>query len=290
MADPNYGKITDERVAKLKSRIGLDLDPNNYLPLDPEVKKNWKPQSTGFIHVLGEDTSRHFTNGYGDDNPLYCDPDYAKGTRWGKLVAAPTIIWAFNGDLDPPGTLKPEIEAQLKGDPLRGVGELQADVTYEWYRPIMEGDRIYTKRAFVGLAEKTSTWGGRAVHSTRSTVGFNQNREITHLLRGMWIRGERRPVSEVKEPQPKPEPYTDEQLAEIDACYAAELSTRRGAEVRYWEDVQVGDEMPTLVKGPIRITDLILFHAGFGQSFPTYAHRIAYETRKSTPGLYTRNP
>ena len=44
-----------------------------------------------------------------------------------------------------------------------------------------------------------------------------------------------------------------------------------------------------MVKGPIRVTDLILFHAGFGQSFPTYAHRLAYETRKKTPGLYTRN-
>jgi hypothetical protein len=44
-----------------------------------------------------------------------------------------------------------------------------------------------------------------------------------------------------------------------------------------------------MVKGPIRVTDLILFHAGFGQSFPTYAHRLAYETRQSTPGLYTRN-
>jgi acyl dehydratase len=289
MADPNYGKITDDRVDKLRARIGLDIDPDNFLPLDPEVAKAWKPKSTGFIHQLSGDTSRHFTNGYGDDNPLYCDPEYGAGTRWGAMLAAPTIIWAFNGDIDPPRKLKPEIEAQLKGDPLRGVGELQADVTYEWYKPIREGDRIYSARAFTGLADKTSAWGGRAVHVTRSTVGVNQDREITHLLRGMWIRGERRPVSEVKDPQPAPEPYTDEQLAEIDACYASELSTRRGATPRYWEDVEVGEELPRLVKGPIRITDLILFHAGFGQSFPTYAHRIAYNTRQSTPGLYTRN-
>jgi len=67
------------------------------------------------------------------------------------------------------------------------------------------------------------------------------------------------------------------------------LSTRRGAEPRYWEDVEVGEPLPRLVKGPIRVTDLILFHAGFGQSFPTYAHRLAYDTRQSTPGLYTRN-
>ncbi len=289
MPDPDYGKITDERVEAVRSRIGLDLDPDNYLPLDPEVVKNWKPRSTGFIHEIGADTNRHFVNGYGDTNPLYCDPEYAKNTVWGKLIAAPTMIWTLNGDLDPPRKLKPEVAAQLKGDPLRGVGELQADVTYEFYRPMMLGDRIYTKRAFVGLAHKRSSWGGRAVHVTRSTVGFNQDRQITHLLRGMWIRGERRPVSEVKEPQPPPEAYTDEYLAEIDECYANELSTQRGATPRYWEDVEVGEDLPRLVKGPIRVTDLILFHAGFGQSFPTFAHRIAYDTRKSTPGLYTKN-
>ncbi|MBV9510114.1 MAG: MaoC family dehydratase N-terminal domain-containing protein [Caulobacteraceae bacterium] len=289
MPDENYGKITDERVNALRTRIGLDIDPDNYEPVAPEVAAKWKPKSYGFIHQLSPDTSRHFVNGYGDDNPLYCDPDYAAETRWGKLIAAPTIIWSVGGDLDPPRKLKPEIAAQLKGDPLRGVGELQADVTYEWYKPIFDGDRIYTQRAFTGLADKRSSWGGRAVHVTRSTVGLNQNREITHLLRGMWIRGERCPVSEVKDPQPPPEAYTDEQLAEIDACYAAELSTRRGAEPRYWEDVEVGDPLPKLVKGPIRITDFILFHAGFGQSFPTYAHRIAYQTRQSTPGLYSRN-
>ena len=289
MPDPDYGRITDERVSAMRARIGLDLDSNSYLPLDPEVEKGWKPLSTGFIHELSGDTARHFVNGYGDNNPLYSDPEYGKTSRWGRLIAAPTITWAFSGELDPPQTLKPEVAKELRGDPLRGIGELQADVTYEWYRPIGLGDRIYNKRAYVGLTDKRSSWGGRAVHLTRSNVGVNQDRQITHLVRGMWIRGERRPVSEVREPQPAPEEYTDEQIAEIDACYANELSTRRGAVPRYFEDVQIGDELPRIVKGPIRVTDLILFHAGYGQSFPTYAHRLAYETRQRTPGLYTRN-
>jgi acyl dehydratase len=289
MADPDYGKITDERVDALRSRLGLDLEPDNYLPIPPEVRESWRPTSTGFNVEVSIDTSRHFVNGYGDDNPLYCDPDYAEKTRWGTLIAAPTMFWTFHGDLDPPGELKPEIARELRGDPLRGVGSLQADVSYDFFRPMKRGDRIYRKRAKTGVAEKRSSWGGRAVHETSSFVSYNQRREVLTLMRGMWIRAERRPVSEVKEPQPAPEPYSDEALAEIDECYANEVSTRRGAEPRYWEDVEVGDTLPRLVKGPIRVTDLILFHAGFGQAFPTFAHRLAYETRKSTPGLYTRN-
>ena len=289
MPDPDYGKITDERVAELRSRLGLDLEPDNFEPIPDEVRERWRPKSTGFNVEVSIDTSRHFVNGYGDDNPLYCDADYAAETRWGGLIAAPTLFWTFHGDLEPVPKLKPEIARKLRGDPLRGVGSLQADVCYDFYRPMKLRDRIYRAAAKTGIADKRSSWGGRAVHETTSFVSYNQDAEIVTVLRGTWIRAERRPVAEVKEPQPKPEPYTEEQLAEIDACYANEVKTRRGAETRYWEDVEIGDEMPQMVKGPIRVTDLILFHAGFGQSFPTFAHRLAYETRQSTPGLYTKN-
>lgn len=287
MPDPDYGKITDARVAEYISRIGLDLRDDSYLPLDPEVAKSFKPRTTNFNHQVGPDVVRHFVNGYGDDNPLYCDPEYAKTTRWGTLVAPPTFIWTLGGEDEPPRTMKPEVAARLKGDPLRGVGDLQSDLRYEFFRPLRDGDRIYSKRAMTGAVEKRSSWGGRAIHSTRSFVTRNQDGEIVHMQRGMWIRAERKPIAEIKDPQPAPEPYTDEQLAEIDAAYANE--TRRGGEPRYWEDVTVGEELPVHVKGPIRLTDMILFHAGFGQSFPTYAHKLAYRTRKSTPGLYTRN-
>ncbi len=47
MPDPDYGKITDERVAALKARLGLDLDPKNYLPIPDEVHESWRPRSTG---------------------------------------------------------------------------------------------------------------------------------------------------------------------------------------------------------------------------------------------------
>jgi acyl dehydratase len=287
--DPDYGKITDARVAALKARLGLDLDPDNYLPVSDEVRANWRPRSTGFNVEVSIDTSRHFVNGYGDTNPLYCDPEYAAKTRWGTLIAAPTMFWTFHGDLDPVPKLKPEIARKMEGDPLRGVGSLQADLRYDFYRPMKLGDRIYRAAAKTGIADKRSSWGGRAVHETTSFISYNHDREVVAVVRGTWIRAERRPVSEVKEPQPAPEPYTDEQLAEIDACYAHELETRRGATPRHFEDVNPGEELPRMVKGPIRVTDLILFHAGFGQSFPTFAHRIAYETRKSTPGLYSRN-
>ena len=40
---------------------------------------------------LDEFAIKEFTYLYGDDNPLYTDPDYAKDTRYGCLIAPPTI-------------------------------------------------------------------------------------------------------------------------------------------------------------------------------------------------------
>ncbi len=287
MPDPDFGKITDEKVAQLKARIGLTVDPDNYLPLDPEVVKSWKPKSTGYNHEVTADGVRHFVHGHGDDNPLYCDPEYAQTTRWGTLIGSPTFSQTMSGTLDPQRQLKPEIAAKLKGDPLRGVGDLQSELHYEFYRPLRLGDRVYTEGAAIGVQDKRSSWGGRAVHNFSARVAQNRDREVTHHTRVRMIRAERRPASEVMEQQAPPDPYTPEQLAEIDAAYAAE--TRRGDKPRYWEDVEVGEELPVMVKGPLRVTEIILYHGGFGQGFPTFAHKLAYQTRMRTPGLYSPN-
>jgi acyl dehydratase len=225
----------------------------------------------------------------GNDNPLYFDDDYAAATRWEGAIAPPLFTWTVGESDDPPDMEpSPEYQALMKGDPIRGTGALQADLQYEFFRPIRLGDRIYKRRAPIGIHDKTSTWGGRAIHEWRGVVTRNDRGEITHLEKGMWIRAERKPVKEVKVPQAAPEPYSAEQLAEIDACYAT--ASRRGSELRYWEDVAIGDEVPTRVKGPLRVTDLIVWHIGWGMQFPTHAFDIAYRTRQSTPGLYTPSP
>ena len=56
--------------------------------------------------------------------------------------------------------------------------------------------------------------------------------------------------------------YTDDEIAAIEAQYAAERP--RGAEPRWWEDVAEGDEVGPLVKGPLTVTDMICWHVGMG--------------------------
>ncbi|GAA3525243.1 MaoC family dehydratase N-terminal domain-containing protein [Aeromicrobium panaciterrae] len=302
MSDSEFGRITDEKVSRLRERIGINLHSENFEEpdVDPAI---WSARPTGFNHEVTADGIRHFVHGYGDDNPLYCDESYALGSNWDGLVAPPTFVWSmylspqhdettFGGADEPPRRLVPALGERIKGDPLRGTGMLQSHVGYEFYRPLRIGDRLFAKRTLLGVSEKESSWGGRTVHVTFGVVTWNQRRELVHFQRGTWIRAERRPLEAGRGEsdrvvQPAADPYTEEQLAEIDAAYASER--RRGAEPRFWEDVEIGEELPLRVKGPLRVTDVILWHAGFGQAFHTYAFRLSYERRMLSPGLYSPN-
>lgn len=77
-------------------------------------------------------------------------------------------------------------------------------------------------------------------------------------------------------------------MDEIDKVY--ETETIRGAEPRYWEDVEVGDELPTIVRGPLTQTDIIVWHIGWGmQLTPPGAFRESWKIRRKVPGMFTPN-
>ncbi len=269
--DRTYGVLTDEGIARLRRKIGI----------------HQKQPTTPHNYEVTWDGTRHFGFGCGDDNPLWCDPDYAKATRWGGLIAPPLFFWTM-GEADQP-PLSAEQKELLKGDPLAGLGAYQAVMEYEWWRPLTTGDRLRVRRVLLGVTVKEkSEFSGRSVHETRGFVYRNQNDELHAIQRGTWVRAERHASAKKKKEYDLPKPYTREQLDEIDACYEAEK--RRGAEPRYWEDVQVGDELPTIVRGPLRTSDLIVWHLGWGmQLTPPGAFRLSYLIRKKVPGMFTPN-
>jgi acyl dehydratase len=265
--------LTDEKIERARRRTGIPM-PRANPPHNYEV--TW-------------DAVRHFAYGYGDDNPLYCDPDYGKRTRWGGLIAPPTFLYTMGENAAPP--LTPEQKELMRGDPFAGLGSYQAMMEFEWWRPLMLGDRLYAYRTQVGVQVKKSEFGGRTAHVTIDFIYKNQRDELVAIQRGTWINAERQATRERGERRPQPiqtEPYTAEQLAAIDAAYEAE--TRRGAEPRYWEDVVVGEELPPKVKGPLKTTNIIIWHVGWGmQLTPPGNFRLEYLVRKKAPGLYPPN-
>jgi acyl dehydratase len=270
-SDPTYGKLTDESFLRSRARVGVPIR----LPNPPHN------------FAVSLDGVRHFAYGYGDDNPLYCDDDYAKGTRWGGLIAPPAFLYTMGEDASPRPT-PPENKAVLKGDPFAGLGSYQAVMAFEWWRPLSLGDRLRCLRAQVGVADKRSEMGGRSAHVTHDFIYADQGGQPTAIRRGTWVNTERTASKERAKPQAVAEPYTPDQLAEIDAAYAAE--TRRGAETRWFEDVEVGDVIEPKVKGPLTTTDMVVWHLGWGmQLTPPGSFRLAWKIRQKAPGLYPPN-
>ena len=239
----------------------------------------------------GTDAFRHVAEAFGDDNPLWCDPSYGPRTVWGGPVASPNM----NGGDTLIGEneiveLDPETRALLKGDPLKGAHAYYSGSFREWWSPLRPGMRVTRRNALVGVHDKSSEFADRSVHEWTAEVFAASDHLLSAQFR-LMIRTDRTGVEnkgdQGKYSKIEIEPYTDEQIAEIDAEYAAEPSRRRGAQPRFWEDVEEGDEVSPIVKGPMRVTDMVVWHTGMGMGlYGVKALRLAYEQRQKMPGFF----
>lgn len=265
------GAITDEGVARLRARIGV-AEPH---PAPPHYRR------------ATEDTFRIVANAYGDDNPLWCDPAHAAASRWGGPIAPPVLV---GGDTlvgeDEVTSLDPDTKALLKGDPLRGVHAFYAASSREWWAPLRPGRRVFRRNALVAALDKRSEFAERAVHEWTAQVFRDEDGAVLAGQYRNMIRTERTKSREKKKYDAVViEPWTAEALAEIDAQYAAEAP--RGAEPRLWEDVQEGDSIGRLVKGPLTVTDMVCWHVGMGMGLYAVAPlRLGWRNRQRIPKFY----
>jgi acyl dehydratase len=233
-----------------------------------------------------EDTFRIVAMSHGDDNPLWCDPDYAKASRWVGSIAPPALV---GGDTligeDEVTSLDEKTRALLKGDPLRGVHAFYSASEREWWAPLRPGKRVFRRNALVGVLDKHSEFADRAVHEWTAQVFRDDESVLSAQYRNM-IRTERSKArSKKKYDSVAIEPWTPEALAKIDAAYATEGP--RGAEPRFWEDVNEGDELPRLVKGPLTVTDMVCWHVGMGMGLYGVAPlRLGWRNRQRIPRFY----
>jgi acyl dehydratase len=265
------GRITDDGVAALRARIGK---PQVY-PAPPHFRRP------------GTDAFRHVAWAYGDDNPLWSDPDYAAASCWAGPLAPPPMI---GGDslIGEDALTSEELAAQheLKGDPLRGVHAFYAASEREWWAPLRTNQRIQRRTALVGVLDKPSEFGGRGIQEWTAQAFQTESGALLGAQYRMMYRAEREKSREKKKYDAVAiEPWTDERLAEVDTGYASERP--RGAEPRWWEDVAVGDTIGPLVKGPLTVTDMVCWHVGMGMGMYNVAPlRLGYANRQRVPRFY----
>lgn len=264
--------ITDDDIERQRKLLGFDQ----------------AAKAREYNQVATEDNIRNFAHGCGNDNPLHCDPDYAKKTRWGGLIAPGMMAGIINKPMlgDP---VPDEIKA-LRKSLFKGVHVFVSGSTWDFYRPIYPGDTIYSFNGDETCEVKQSEFAGRSVISTRRDVKLNQRGEVVSVYRILRVMTERKTAAKKgKYSAIEPATYTDDDIAKIDAVYAEEKV--QGASKRYFEDVAEGDALGTQAKGPLTVTDVICFHSG-GYGFVPYAPtvgRLAHKNRKRIAAFYVKN-
>ena len=250
----------DAAVAQLRCRLGQEVTgPPPYLT-----------EAT-------RDAIRHWAEAIGDDNPLWRDAAYARTTRWGTMLAPPTMLYAFD-----------RLSIGYRGG-LPGVHAMFGGTNWTFYHPTRLGDRVRVKVIFKDLIERPSTFAGRAWQQISAITFTNQDGLLLAASEAWGMRTERaaaaaRTAARQDTRSLTPATYTAAQIHTIMERYAHEA--RRGPTPRYWEDVPVGETLQPLLKGPYTVTTAIAFEQAWGGLFiRAHGPWYAYVRRHPAAGL-----
>ncbi len=258
-----FARITEPGLEKLRRRIGVVIER----PPEP-----WCYEAT-------RDNIRHYAHGIGDDNPLWCDPDYAETTRYGGIIAPPSFLFACSRI----------ISGYVGG--LAGVHAMWAGADWTWHRPIRRNETIATEAWLKQLIERDTRFSGRAVQQIYHVDFYGDDGDLVAGADSWCFRTDRDQAREqgtkydALKAQP-PKRYSEAELVEIYRNYAEEEV--RGGTPRYFDEVAVGDKLPTMVKGPMTVTGFIAYAQGWGGLY-IRANKLAWQQIHNHPGLGVKN-
>jgi acyl dehydratase len=248
MAKSEQDKLIDAWVDKQNQRRGEIVIPRvGEYPPQPEC---W--YGTMLNEWVTTDTIRHFADAMGDKNLLWRSHDYARGTRWGGIIAPPTItdtiVQPYAGRmaedpdilnfdswfLVPNGSVREMHQVVRPGDRFRVIQTYLGMTELE--EPIRENCREFddaARRTIINQREEIV-----AIHDRHMSVVINYALDDDHPY---WPKRQRRRL-------------TDEERDSIQRGY--EENSIRGNKTLYWEDVVVGEELKPLIVGPLSVYDI----------------------------------
>jgi len=198
-------------------------------------------------HEASWDAIRHYAWGIGDDNPLYCDPDYAKGTRWGGLIAPPTFFFGIWDAVVAPGL--PDVQWFYSG------------IDAEFFKPIRRNDAIVAKADYVDAQAVSGKTVSNMLVQTGDVRYINQEGEVVTRVQSHCFRVGRTSAEGGLKYAPRAKHvYSSAELEKIVSAQVNEY--RRAAEVLYWDDVNADTLLPGTVRGPINQQDMTAYYCG----------------------------
>ncbi len=147
-----------------------------------------------------------FARSVADDNQIYYDENYAKGTEVGHIIAPPTFAQS-SAQFDPNYFLRPKTgqawfgsgkePTGVKREPASGGGGggggggLHAEQHFEYHRHIKPGDILKATQLPGKTWEKEGKRSGKLVFTETVTEYRDQHGELVITARGVGVRTER---------------------------------------------------------------------------------------------------
>ncbi len=249
-----FASVSDEHVKQLRSMIGLPIRSDR-----PHVTQ------------LNPDAIRHYALGIGDRNPLWIDANYA--ARRGRVQAAPPSALL---------AMDKVFSGYVTG--LAGIHAMYAGATFQFERPLQVGDQLTGSATLKDLIERPSRFAGRSWQQIYQVPFHDQNGDLVCMGHSYCFRIERDSARQAKKYQEIRVEWSPEQIAEIAQRYQDEEARRRGEQTRYVEEVNVGDRLPQITKGPYTATTAIAYLLGWGGLY-VRAHGDAFDLFARHPAL-----
>ncbi|MDP6511556.1 MAG: MaoC family dehydratase N-terminal domain-containing protein [Dehalococcoidia bacterium] len=213
--------ITEESIADADRRIGMD----------------WR--SSRVTIEITRDNINDFCNYMGSSNPLFLDEEYARKTRWGGFIAPPAMVGTA---IIAPG--------------MRGVQWIYAGTEWEFFQVMRPGDIIVMRGRYLGGVQKKGAAVSQWYMQKGETICTNQRGELVARAQVYCARTPRRQAEGGMQYEARNRAWSADELESIEKAMLNEGV--RGSELRYWEDVVVGEEIRSVAYGPLRAVDIAL--------------------------------
>ena len=286
------GAVT-EYIERSKEEMGQEV-MENLPPRQPAPFDQSGPPYEASLRLDPEVISNYALS-IGDDNPLFTDPEYGKRTHYGSQIA-PGPILALIRYPSAHGAIRPQ------GYP---VANFISGTAWEFYDAIRVGSKFRTSKVAKEFIERKGNQGsllilisevfywdyhgdlpakcyGTQIMVPQETMGTSRAMNIERLGEHMMYDRE---ASQ----------YTPEQVQDI--VRKIEMRKRRGAETRYWEDVEVGEKLGPLILPPWTLQDQEAYHfmgyctsSNLEQDVDELAFEPAYRRMRQNPGGARTHP
>jgi len=231
-AERSEATLTPENLAAARALIGVPL------------------RRRGHHTLASRDLLVRYAKSIGCRNPLYTSLTHGLiNTYWANLLAHPSALFCMDDTIVAPK--------------LAGIHALYAGVTFEWNYPVRAGDTITAAAKLISVEEKHGSFCGPMALQTSEVVYTDQHGRVVATATPRILRTPRPAARERgKYAGLSRYEYKPDEVDAIMRAYAQEEV--RGDKPRYWEEVNVGDVLPQVVKGPLTSEDMNLFMGNIG--------------------------